>query len=180
MNKTLSVSKQLLLVVHSPGEQPHRVNKQLLLVIYSPGEQNSQGEQTITIGRLYPWWTKLSWWRNNYYWSFIALVNKLTGWTNNCYWSFIVLVNKTHRVNKQLLLVVYIPGEQNSQGEQTITIGRLYPWWTKLTGWTNNYYWSSIALVNKTLRVNKQLLLVIYSPGGQNSQGEQTITICHL
>jgi hypothetical protein len=28
------------------------VNKQLLLVMYSPGEQNSQGEQTITIGRL--------------------------------------------------------------------------------------------------------------------------------
>jgi hypothetical protein len=27
------------------------VNKQLLLVIYSPDEQNSQGKQTITIGR---------------------------------------------------------------------------------------------------------------------------------
>jgi hypothetical protein len=32
--------------------------------------------------------------------------------------------------------------------------------------------------VNKTLSVNKQLLFVIYSPGEQNSQGEQTITIC--
>ena len=65
-------------------------------------------------------------------------------------------MNKTPRVNKQLLLVVYSPGEQNSHSEETITIGHLKH------------------------RVNKQLLLVIYSPGEQNSQGEQTITIGRL
>ena len=71
-------------------------------------------------------------------------------------------MNKTPRVNKQLLLVVNSPGEQNSHSEETITIGHLQ------------------HRVNKTHRVNKQLLLVIYSSGEQNSQGEQTITIGRL
>jgi hypothetical protein len=56
-------------------------------------------------------------------------------------------VNKTLRVNKQLLLVVYSPGEQNSQGEETITSGHLQ------------------HRVNKPPRVNKQLLFVMHSPG---------------
>ena len=65
-------------------------------------------------------------------------------------------MNKTLTVNKQILLVVYSPGEQNYHGEETITIGHLQ------------------HRVNKTHRVNKQLLLVINSPG------EQTTTIGHL
>ena len=65
-------------------------------------------------------------------------------------------MNKTLTVNKQLLLVVYSPGEQNSHGEETIIIGHLQ------------------HRVNKTHRVNKQLLFVINSPG------EQTTTIGHL
>jgi hypothetical protein len=55
-----------------------------------------------------------------------------------------------------------------------ILVGSFVTLLTKLPGWTNNYYLSLIALVTK------QLLLVIYSPGEQNTQCEQTITICHV